>query len=116
MSKDCNKKTLALLIVVVFLNACTPAGGVRPTMFMSPTNYLKNFSLNTLSEDDMLKKAGPPDREFTLGGKRALTYKVNKDGNMTYTYIFENGVVSDVIYNENGILNGRSSKGEQQKP
>ena len=104
------------IAVAILLAACTPAGGIRPTAFNYPPSYLKNFSLNTITEDEMLHKAGPPDREIQISGKRALVYKANQAGNMTYTYILEKGIVTDVIYNENGVLNGDTAKAEQQKP
>lgn len=97
-------------IFLFALTACTAAPGARPTAFNYPPTYLKSFPIGSMSEDQMIDKMGPPDKVLDVGGKHRLVYNANQAGNMTYTFIFDNGLVSDVIYNERGGLNGQTAR------
>jgi hypothetical protein len=104
-----------ILCLILFVSACTAAGSIRPSKFTNPSSYLREFPLAEITEDELLQQAGPPDREITMGGKRALVYRVQDSGNRTFTYIFSGATVGNVIYNENGILNGATARTEQGK-
>ena len=101
-------------LLVLALSGCTAAGGLRPSSFTYPSGYLKSFPLGTVTAEEMLQKVGPPDNTIEVSGKKAFVYQIGS-GRRTYTYVFDGGTVSDVIYNENGILNGSTAKLEQKK-
>jgi hypothetical protein len=62
----------------------------------------------------MLTKVGPPTDTLEIDGNKALVYHLGKGyGRRSYTYIMENGFVSDVIYNDNGPYNGITARSEQ---
>ena len=109
------QKLIALALALFVLSGCTPAGGIRPTKFSNPSSYLQTFPLGEITEKDMLAQVGPPDRVVEFGGKKAWVYRVQESGNRTFTYIFGGATVGDVVYNENGGLNGASAREEQRK-
>lgn len=109
--------TLKLIIVVIFLlliSCAAPAGGLRPTPGTLVGSYLKNFPLDTVTEAEMIAKVGPPENTLEIEGNKAFIYRLgNGFGKRSYTYIFNNGVVADVRYNDNGPYNGITAREEQ---
>ena len=102
-------------LAALLLAGCVVAGGIRPNITTDPIYYLKNFKLG-ISEDELIRLGGLPDGETTLSGTRAVYYRMgNYVGVKTYTYLIENGRVSDVIYNDNGPYNGTSARKAQGK-
>lgn len=106
-------KRVMLVLMMLALAGCTPAGGIRPSAYTYPTGYLQTFPLGAVTAEEMLQKVGPPDNTVEIAGRKAFVYQIGS-GRRTYTYVFDGGTVSDVIYNENGILNGTTAKAEQQ--
>ena len=101
------------LLLSIILCGCV-AGGLRPTIATYPAGYVERFPLNTVTEAELLAKIGPPNQKMKIDGKQAFVYRMGEDyGVRSYTYIFENGVVSDVIYNDNGPMNGISASQKQ---
>ncbi len=91
--------------------ACAPAGGIRPTMFSMPPTYLSSFPLNQLTETEMMVKAGPPDDVITYGGKRALVYRFGEmAGKRSFTFLLDEDLIVDVVYNDNGPYNGTTAQ------
>ena len=103
------------LILALLLTACAaPAGGLKATIFTSPPTYLKEFPLDTISEADMLARVGPPDKVVDAAGKKRLVYQMgNHYGQRTFSYELTGGMVTDVIYNDNGPYNGLSARNLQ---
>ena len=52
----------SIFILVLALSACAAAGGLKPTIFTAPPSYLDSFPLGTITESEMISKAGPPDK------------------------------------------------------
>ena len=104
------------VIVALILSACAGAGGLKPSIATSPPGYLESFPLGSMTETEMISKSGPPDRTIDIGGKKAFVYQLGEGlGVRTYTYIFEDGVIVDVLYNDNGPYNGSTAKKAQSK-
>lgn len=103
-----------LLAICLMLAACSPAGGLRPTLLTSPTSYLASFPLEKITETELINKIGPPDDIIEIGGTRALVYRMGRDfGVRSYTYLISDGVVVDVLYNDGGSYNGSSATAYQ---
>ena len=102
-----------LIATALWLTACA-AGGLKPTLTTSPPSYLRSFPLASLTEFDLVAQAGPPNSTLEIAGKKAFVYRLGEDfGARTFTYTFDNGVVTDVIYNDNGPYNGSRASGMQ---
>jgi hypothetical protein len=104
---------LAYILLALILVGCASAD-VRPHKYTYPPAYLQNFPLGSLDETALVARLGPPDSTVTVGGRQMYVYKPNSVVNsISYSFIFENGVVSDVLYTERGTLNGITAKQEQ---
>ncbi|MFH1984159.1 MAG: hypothetical protein ABIL58_20150 [Pseudomonadota bacterium] len=105
-----------MIVCVIFFVSCTAAGGIKPTVYTAPPSYLKTFPLGQITEKEMIMKAGPPNRTIEIDGKKAFVYDLGEVmGARSFTYIFENGVVDDVLYNDMGQYNGITAKQYQGK-
>jgi hypothetical protein len=106
----------SIFILVLALSACAAAGGLKPTIFTAPPSYLDSFPLGTITESEMISKVGPPDKTIEFGGKKAFVYQLGEGyGIRTFTYSFDGGVVTDVLYNDSGPYNGITAKSRQGK-
>lgn len=103
-------KTSIIVAIALLLTACTSVPGARPTSYNYPPSYLESYPLNKYTEEEAITKLGPPDQVVEVAGKRRLVYLLRKGATLTYSYIIENGIVTDVIYNESGSLNGQTAK------
>lgn len=105
-----------VIVALIILSACAGAGGLKPSIATSPPGYLQSFPLGSVTETEMISKSGPPDRTIDFGGKKAFVYQLGEGlGVRTFTYIFEHGVIADVLYNDNGPYNGSTAKKAQNK-
>jgi hypothetical protein len=109
-------RTLILIVGAAIVSACaSPAGGLKPSVVTVPTGYLENFPLGLVTENEMISESGPPDRTADIGGKKAYVYELGEGyGKRTYTYIVDNGVIADVLYNDQGPYNGITARSRQQ--
>lgn len=105
---------ITFLTFALLLTGCTTAPGTRPTAATYPPGYLKTFPLN-ISEEEAIQKMGPPDSVYEAGGKKWLKYFAPQNSYRSYNILIENSLVTDVIYNESGSLNGESAKILQKK-
>lgn len=103
---------IAFIALVLLLTACVAPAGNRPTSFNYPPSYLENFQLG-ISEQDAVMKLGAPDATYDVSGKHFMKYFASKGGTRSYSLLIENGVVTDVVYNESGSLNGQTAKALQ---
>ncbi len=79
---------ISFSILLIFLFSCTPAGGLKPSIYTNPISYLENFPLNKVTESEMIKKSGPPNRTAELDGKKMLVYELGEGyGERTFSYI-----------------------------
>jgi len=98
------------------LSSCLAAGGLKPTLGTSPPSYLESFPLGTVTETEMISVAGPPDWTYTVSGKHAFVYQLgDRDGIRTFTYLFDHGVVVDVLYNHSGPHDGSTARSQQAR-
>ena len=105
-----------LVIAATLLFSACAAGGLKPSIMTSPPGYLQSFPLGSVTETEMISKAGPPDRTIDIDGKKAFVYQFGELlGVRTFTYMFERGVIADVLYNDNGPYNGSTAKKAQNK-
>ena len=115
------KKKLFVFSIIFVLVIVTIGCAVlkhKPSLFTYPPNYLRTFPLDQFSETDLLIKIGPPLRNIEIGGGRAFVYKIAKSVTQverTFTYIFKDGFVHDIIYNDDGPYNGMSARKLQGK-
>lgn len=100
---------IAALLLASVLAACTAAPGARPNKFNYPITYLENYKLGQ-TEDEAVATLGSPDNSIEVAGKRRLVYYPWNHTKISYSYVVENGIIVDVIYNESGSLNGQSAK------
>ncbi|HUK57467.1 MAG TPA: hypothetical protein VLY20_12510 [Nitrospiria bacterium] len=108
-------RNLAVL-VALFLVSCAGAGGLKPSIYTAPPSYLESFPLGSVTETEMTLKSGPPDKIIEIEGKRAVVYQLGEGhGLRTFTYIIEGGVITDVLYNDNGPYNGSTAKQMQKR-
>lgn len=109
-------KVIGLILVVLLWGGYAWADDLKVSIWTMPPDYLKAFPLDTISETEMISKAGPPTSIITIGGKQVFVYKVGQNfGERTFTYFFENGVITDVLYNDNGPYNGMTARKLQKK-
>lgn len=110
------RKIGIVFALALLLTACAGAGGLKPSIFSTPPSYLSSFPLNTVTESEMILKAGPPSRTTEINGNKALVYQMGEGfGERTWTYIIENGVIIDVVYNDHGSANGSTATQYQSK-
>jgi hypothetical protein len=102
-------RKIALVILLALLSACTAAPGARPNKFNYPITYLQNYKLGQ-TEDEAVSLLGSPDNSIDVAGKRRLVYYPWNHNKISYSYVVDNGIIVDVIYNESGSLNGQTAK------
>jgi hypothetical protein len=115
--KGGNMRTV-LLILLVALSACAMTSRLKPTMLTVPAVYVDSFPLGKVSEAEMISAFGPPDETSAIDGQKTLVYAVRKENqflNRTFTYIFADDVVVDVIHHDSGPYDGISAKKRQNK-
>lgn len=92
----------------------TVKGVTKPTIFTAPPRYLDSFPLGTVTEEDLINNLGIPGDSYKLNGKTYLSYEIAKSGRK-FVYVLSNGVVTDVVYHDQGPYNGASAKKRQNK-
>ncbi len=98
-----------IIIITIFLYGCV--GGLKPSILTMPPSYLSSFPLNTITEEEMMFKSGPPDKNIKIGDKKAMVYQMGEHlGKRTYTYILDNDLIIDVLYNDDGPYNGSTAR------
>jgi len=109
-------KRLVLLLGLLLLGAgishaddTSPNGVYRPTLATSARSYLKKFSLNRVTPDEVVQYVGAPDKTSNIAGSDYLTYNIEpKKGNgvIEYTFVVKGGVVVNVTYLNSGNFFG----------
>lgn len=108
-------KRILATVAAVLLTACAaPGGGLKASIFTIPPTYLMEFPLDSITEAQLLEQVGPPDRTVEAAGKRLMVHQMGQGfGVRTYSYQITNGIVTDVIYNDQGPYNGSTARGIQ---
>lgn len=84
-------------------------GVYRPTLSTNPKSYLKKFSLNVATTDEVVQYLGTPDKTMSLSGSDFLTYSIapkTATGVIEYTFEIKDGVVVNVTYLNSGNFFG----------
>jgi len=115
------KMIIPLLTLMVFLSitgcASVSKDGIsKPTIYTSPTSYLKSFPLGSITEESLINHLGLPDKSTQLNGKNYYSYEIGTGyGEKQYIYEVNDGIVTNVRYNDQGMYNGSSAKEIQNK-
>lgn len=115
--KECTMKTTIPILTLVVLLSITGCASVskegisKPTIYTSPTSYLENFPLGSITEENLINHLGLPDKSTQLNGKSYYSYEVGSGyGERQYIYEVSGGIVTNVRYNDQGMYNGSSAK------
>jgi len=95
-------------------NPPTVKGLTKPTIFTIPPRYLDSFPLGTITEENLIDNLGIPSDSYKLNEKTYLSYEIAKSGRK-FVYVLFDGVVTDVVYHDQGPYNGASAKERQNK-
>ena len=102
---------LAVLFVLAGCAATGPNGTPVPSVVTNPASYLEDFPLNSVTKDDLIEDVGMPDKSMESGGQTYLSYEIGEGwGEREYIYVIEDGVVTNIRYNDQGPYNGSSAK------
>lgn len=116
MKKIISLTNLMIFLLTVGCASVSKDGISKPTIYTSPISYLENFPLNSISEEKLINHLGLPDKSTQLNDKSYYSYEVGKGyGERQYIYEVNNGIVTNVRYNDQGMYNGSSAKEIQNK-
>lgn len=102
---------LTILIFAALVTGCVAKGGI--SIWTIPTTYLAEYPLGE-PQQAVFDKLGTPDEQATVAGRETWTYKYGEGyGARRYSFVFEDGKVYDVVYNDQGPYNGITARGQQ---
>ncbi len=82
-------------------------------MATNPVAYLSKYPLGE-SQEAVYARMGAPDSQATVGGRETWSYTMGEGyGLRRWSFVFEDGRVYNVQYNDQGPYNGITARGLQ---
>ncbi len=102
--------TLIILLSITLLTPACAGDLSRPTIWSSPSGYLEGVRLG-ITQEKAMDSLGVPDEQMQFSGKDLWVYIVGEGwGLRKFTYVFVDGILDDVKYNDQGPYNGITAK------
>ncbi len=97
--------------VILFAAGCVSGGGV--SLLTNPKTYLAEYPIGE-PQQGVFDRMGAPDNQTSVDGREVWSYTMGEGyGLRRWSFVFEDGKVYDVRYNDQGPYNGLTARGLQ---
>jgi hypothetical protein len=108
-------RLVSLFVALVVAHAAVSQVDFRLRHAPNPKRYLREIPLGLISPEQVANQLGLPAETAEVAGQLRWMYIVSQEfGRISYTYVFVDGFLIDVIYNAPLGPNGISAKVEQR--